>query len=338
MKRNKWVVMLLIFVFAFSVFSFGCGQKAAEAPKDGAGDAAKQPAKMKAALLLSGPINDGGWNTSAYEGLKQAESELGYEIAYSEKVQKADQESILRDYAKKGYTLIIGHGFEFGDALTAVSKEFPDIKFLNVGGSVSGPNLASGEFRLGELSYVAGKLLALTTKTNKVGFVGAMEIPTIKAEVDTIKEVVPKINPKASVTVAYTGSWDDINKGKEAALAQIASGCDVLIGIGDACDAGAIQACQEKGVKFVGWSGDLNSLAPDTVLTSGVQSVPNIIMYVAKAIVDGNFKGEHKVYGIAEGVQFLGTWAKDMDPKIKDELLKDMDDIKTGKLVLKKIN
>lgn len=332
-KFSKVLAVLLLFVFALTI-SVGCGGQSQD--KNASSDTGEKKAP-KAALLLSGPINDGGWNTSAYEGLMELK-DMGYETAYTEKVQKSDQESIMRDYAKKGFTLIIGHGFEFGDALTTVAAEFPDVKFLQVGGAVQGANLASGEFRLGELSYLTGKIAAKVTKTNKVGFVGAMEIPTIQAEVTTIKEVVPQFNPKATVTVAYTGSWEDINKGKEAALAQIANGCDVIIGIGDACDAGAIQAAQEKGVKFIGWSGDMNKLAPDTVLTSGVQSVPGIITYVGKAVLDGNFKGEHKVYGVAEGVQYLGEFSPSIDAKVKEEALKDQEDIKSGALVLKKIN
>lgn len=351
LKFKKLAGIIAVMVIC-SMLAVGCGQQAqpqasaAETTKETVKETAKETPKetaaekkaLKAALLLSGPINDGGWNTDAYNGLMKLK-DMGYETAYTENVQQADQESILRDYAKKGFNMIIGHGFEYGDALTKVAPDYPDIKFLQIGGSSSnGKNLASGEFRLGELSYILGGIAARTTKTNKVGFVGAQEIPTIQAEVDMIKEQVPKINPKATVTVAYTGSWTDINKGKEAALAQINNGVDIIIGIGDACDAGAIQACQEKGVKFLGWSGDLNKLAPDIVLTSGVQSVASIIEGVGKDILDGKFVAEHKVYGIAEGKEYLGTFSAKIDPAVKDQAIKDQEDIKSGKLVLKKIN
>lgn len=346
-------VLSLIVATCMIGFTFaGCGQEAkpaaetstAAAPSSAASEstaatsATSEKPALKAALLLSGPINDGGWNTDAYNGLGKLK-EMGYEIAYTENVVQADQQTLIRDYAKKGYNLIIGHGFEYGDALTAVATEFPDAKFLQIGGaSTNGKNLASGEFRLGQLSYILAGVAARVTKTNKIGFVGAQEIPTIQAEVDTIKEQVPKINSNATVTVAYTGSWTDINKGKEAAMAQINNGVDVIIGIGDACDAGAIQACQEKGVKFIGWSGDLNSAAPDIVLTSGVQSVSTIISGVGKDIVDGKFSADHKVYGVEEGIEYLGTFSPTLDAAIKDQALKDQEDIKSGKLVLKKIN
>jgi len=320
----------------------GCGG-GQEAPKEPAetpsssdsGDSGSEKAPLKAALLTSGPVNDGGWNTQAYEGLLLLKDELGFEIAYTESVQQADQANIMRDYAKKGFDLIIGHGFEFGDALLTVSAEYPDIKFFQVGGEVSGPNLASARFRTGELGYLAGKLAALVTKTNKIGFVGAMEVPTILGEVKAIKEVVPQINPNATVTTAFTGSWEDINKGKEAALAQIATGVDVIIGIGDACDAGAIQACDEsEGVYFIGWSGDLNKLSPNKVLTSGVQSVQIMIKQVGEKILNGTFEGNSQILGIPEGVQFLGTWSPETPEDAKAAVLADEEKLKSGEMVI----
>ncbi|HHU31297.1 MAG TPA: BMP family ABC transporter substrate-binding protein [Clostridia bacterium] len=328
----------MICMLAFSLVLGGCGgggsQESEQEPSQSS-DSGSEPAPLKAALLTSGPVNDGGWNTQAYEGLLMLKDELGYEIAFTENVQQADQANIMRDYAKKGFDLIIGHGFEFGDALVTVSAEYPDIKFFQVGGEVSGPNLASARFRTGELGYLAGKLAALVTKTNKIGFVGAMEIPTILGEVKSIMEVVPEINPNATVTTAYTGSWEDINKGKEAALAQIATGVDVIIGIGDACDAGAIQAVDEhEGVYFIGWSGDMNKLSPNRVLTSGVQSVQIMIKQVGEKVQNGTFEGVSEILGIPEGVQFLGTWSPETPEEAKAAVIEDENKLKSGEMVI----
>jgi len=325
--KSKWLVLLLVAMLSVSLILGGCGGGKSSS---GSGDG-----KLKAALLTSGPINDGGWNTQAYEGLQMLKDDLGYEIAFTEKVQQADQANIMRDYAKKGFDLIIGHGFEFGDALTTVAAEYPDQKFFQVGGEAVGDNLASARFRTGELGFLTGKLAAMVTKTNKIGFVGAEESPTVKGEVVSIQKIVPEINPKATVTVAYTGSWDDINKGKEAALAQIASGVDVIIGIGDACDAGAIQAVDEKeGTYFIGWSGDLNVLSPNKVLTSGVQSVQIMIKKVGENIQNNAFEGSSEILGIPEGVQFLGTWSPDTPNDAKAAVLEDEEALKSGKMVI----
>ncbi|ADK81778.1 BMP family protein [Sediminispirochaeta smaragdinae] len=330
MKRNKILIaMMVIAVLCTGVLFAGGQQDAAPAADTTSSDA---PAQVKVAMLMSGPINDGGWNTSAYEGLTRLRDELGFEIAYTEMVPQSQQKSILRNYAQRGYDLVIGHGFEFGDSIMEVAPEFPDVKFYQVGGEVQADNVGSGVFGLGELSYLAGKLSAKFTKTNKIGFIGAMEIPTTLAEIDMLRETIAEVNPKASFTVAYTGSWTDVNKGKEAALAQIANGVDVIVAIGDACDVGAIQAAKERGAYVIGWSGDFNSLAPDIVLTSMVQSVPDMILMQGKMLKEGNWKGMSKVWGIADGVEYPGTWSKVVPAELKDEVMADFEAMKAGTL------
>ncbi|MEI7883738.1 MAG: BMP family protein [Clostridia bacterium] len=343
MKKTKLIALCLVVVMLASMF-VGCAPKAVETPAETPATteaAVETPAAapLKAALLMSGVINDGGWNQSAYEGLVKLQDELGYEIAFTEKVQQADQANIMRDYAKKGFNLIVGHGFEYGDALTAVAAEYPDVKFAQVGGGAGGtqPNITSG-FTIGsDIGYLAGILAGKITKVNKIGFVGAMEIPTIVEAVDYFEAALKTTNPTATVTRAYTGSWDDINKGKEAALAQIAAGCDVLMGIGDACDAGAIQACQEKGVKFIGFAGEFNKLAPETVVTSYNQDIRILMMIFGNMVKDNKFVAEAASYGIVEGVNLSATWAPNVDAKIKSDMLALEAKIKSGELTLDQI-
>ena len=327
----KKVLISLVLILALLGSVFAGGQQ------DAAADKVEDDGVLKAALLTSGPINDGGWNTFAYDGLTELKEKLGYEIANTENVQQSAQKSIIRNYAKKGFDLIIGHGFEYGEALMEVAKEFPDITFFQVGGDALGPNVGSGMFESETLAYLVAQVAAKFTKTNKIGFVGAMEIPTIAMEVEMIKKTVPLFNPAATVTVAYTGSWTDVNKGKEAALAQIANGVDVIIAIGDACDIGAIKAAEEKGTYVIGWVGDFNNLSPDVVITSGVQSVPFIIVEQGKALAEGKWKAESKIWGIKDGALYLGTFADIVPQDIIDAAMADQEKIKKGELDVSKL-
>jgi len=287
----------------------------------------------KAALLTSGPINDGGWNTIAYNGLLLIEERYGFAISNSENVKQDDQEAILRDYARKGYDLIIGHGFEFGDAMLSVAPEFPETFFAQVGGNIGGtlPNLTSGELRTGEMGYIMGRLAGELTETGKIGFIGAMEIPTIVDDVAFIEAAIAEYYPHVEVAIAYTGSWTDIAAGKEAAKSMIDNGTDVLIGIGDACDAGAIQACDEakENIWFIGWSGDMNALSPEKVASSTVQSIPTLIDIFAQQLINEE-EGKAGTYGIKEGVLLMGTWAPDVPEDTKEFVLSEFEKFKTG--------
>lgn len=129
-KKFKKFTSLIIFVVISAFLVAGCGQKAATNTNSGQ-DTKKN--NLKVALLLSGPINDGGWNQDAYEGLMGLKDK-GAEVSYTENVKPNEIENNLRTYAKNGFNFIIGHGFEYGDALTKVADEFPDVKFLQIGG------------------------------------------------------------------------------------------------------------------------------------------------------------------------------------------------------------
>ena len=130
----------------------GCGGKddAAQTPADTSqpadnADAAETPdaeetpaesgseEKVKVALLLSGSANDNSWNQFGYEALMKVEQETGAEVAFSENVATADQLQAIRDYAAKGYDVIIGHGGAYEDDMIKAGKDFPDTQFVKIG-------------------------------------------------------------------------------------------------------------------------------------------------------------------------------------------------------------
>ena len=107
--------------------------------------------------------------------------------------------------------------------------------------------------------------------------------------------------------VAYTGSWDDLTKAKECAESLISQGCDVLLALGDAYAVGVYQACEENGIKAIGWVSDQRSLS-DTIICSGIQSVADVYLITAKSFVDGTFTPGVNVYGMADGAQSMSEF------------------------------
>lgn len=318
-----------------------CGGKKEEKKESTGGQAQttqkgkQEDKKFKVALLLPGSINDGGWSQSAYEGLMEVKSKLGAEVAYTENVKKNDQVQIMREYARKGYDVVLGHGFEFSDALQQVSSEYPNVKFAGIGTKVTGPNLASLQFKYGELGYLAGIVAGRCTKTNKIGWVTATKDPTGQMELVNLEEAAKKVNPQVSVTPAYTGSWEDINKAKEAALAQIANGIDVIVTNHDAGNLSVIQAAKEKNIMVIGWTGDYADLAPDNVLTSMVQKVSSLIFMSVKEFKEGRFEGKIYQFGLKDKVQYVGKYGNKVTGEVKDEVSKATEDIISGKIQLK---
>ncbi|MCL5676647.1 MAG: BMP family protein [Firmicutes bacterium] len=298
----------------------------------GGGDGAK---KLKVAFVAEGTVNDGGWTASALEGLNEIKKKLGAETAYSDQVSVAQQEQVIRTYAKNGYDLIYGHGFQYNEVFKKVAADYPNTTFIVVNGNVTGPNLDSTNFRFGELGYFTGLTAGYMTKSNTVGVIGTVEAPAVVADVDTFKQGVLKANPRAQVQVTYVGSWDDLQKGTEAAKALLSKGADVLLNLGNAFSVGVFGAAKEKRAYTIGWVTDQMSMSPETVLTSGMQDVPTLYVKLAMLKKDGKLEGKVYNFGMKDGAQALAPFNDKLVPKdVQEKVNAAIKDYKDGKLQL----
>src|SRR5205085_6410649 len=137
-----------------------------------------------------------------------AKTELGIAAEELEPGDGADRESALRQLAAKDPALVFGIGFLFTDDVDAVAKDFPDKRFACVDYTISqgktpAPNVTALKFKEEEGSFLVGAMAALVSRTNKVGFVGGMEIPLIKKFEAGFKAGVKAVKPDATVIVKY---------------------------------------------------------------------------------------------------------------------------------------
>ena len=94
MKRILVYVLSLCTVLLL----FGCGQNNVQ-QNTSQGNDGNSSEKLKVALCLTGPANDGGWCQLAYDGLTAAGEQYGVEFSYTENLQTTDMEAALTDYA-----------------------------------------------------------------------------------------------------------------------------------------------------------------------------------------------------------------------------------------------
>lgn len=280
--------LLLCFLCLIAIFAFIHPSRATA-----------QPRKLRVAMVLSGPITDKGFNQSGYDALTLLKDKLGADIVYSESTPTANFERVVRGFADDGNDVIIGHGFEYTDVMQKVSKDYPRQYFLiTESPGVSGPNIASIEPTNKDAAFLVGALAGLTTKSNKVGAVIGFDFPTLVAQVEAFRLGMKSVNPKAELSPVYIGTFDDPAKGKEAALAQISAGADVIYHIVDAASIGVIQAADEKGVKAIGWGIDQNSIAPKTVIATQVSDTGAMLLTEVQTIANGTFDGKAKEFGL----------------------------------------
>jgi basic membrane lipoprotein Med (substrate-binding protein (PBP1-ABC) superfamily) len=255
------------------------------------------------ALLTPGPISDAGWNAGAYEGLMRIRDSLGAEVSHVETKTPAEFEEAFRDYARRGYQLVFGHGFEFQDAAARVARDYPNTVFITTSGSTVRANVSPMVFELEQGTYLAGMLAGGMTRSGRVGFIGGIKLPPVEGTYLGFAGGVRAVRPDAEALQAYIGNFEDVAAAKENALAQIRRGADLLIHNADAASFGVFQAVRESpGVLAIGANRDQNAVAPDVIAASATLDVPHALLLMARTVKDGRFEPGVVFLGIREGV------------------------------------
>ena len=258
---------------------------------------------MRVGLITPGSIADAAWNSGAYRGLLEVRDSLGVQVSQVEARTPAEQEEALRTYAAQGYNLVFAHGFEFQAAAERVSRQYPKTVIIVTSGERAVGNVAPLIFRLEEASYLCGMVAGGMTKSNVIGFVGGIELPPIKAAYDGWVRGAQAVNPRVEARQIYLNSFDDAAAGREAALALIRVGADMLHHNADAAALGLFQAVKETpGVYAFGANSDQTQLAPDRVVGSAIIDLPRAFLLVAREVRDGKFVPRVESFGLASGV------------------------------------
>jgi basic membrane protein A and related proteins len=291
------------------------------------------PAQDKAAVLLPGSINDQSWNAQGYAGVVRLK-EKGWDVAYSENVQPADMAQALEDYARKGYTLLIGHTGRFLSPMQLVGPKFPKTTFIvGSGNAGAGKNVASIDFDNTQFGYLIGVMAARMNKTGKIGSVNGLEgLPNVVAQVGAYRKGAKSVNPNIQIKVIYVQDMEDAAAAKEAALSLIAWGADYLSGKLNAGQLGIIQAAKEKGIHANGRSIEDTEIAPDTVLTNIVEKWGDMYGAAGDESKAGTLGGKFELYGLnskgCTGAELLYTKDKELNPAIPQDVVDELQAVK----------
>ena len=301
-------LILVLAVFA-AIALVGCGNTAEE-----------EKETLKVAVALTGSRTDGGWNETAYKGLVKIEEELGAEISFNENTQAADYEKILREYAKAGNDVVIGHGFQFSDGALKVGEEFPDVIFIVTSSNVTNnKNVGSLNNDYLQAGFLKGALAALMTKTNIVGGIGGADIPPIQNDMKGYVAGAKYINPNIKVVTAITGNGTDANMAKEQALTFVGQGADILMANANAASRGVHLAAQEKGIF------SLASIAAEFetfnkgLIAVGLADMTTAIFKAVESIDEGTYEAKFQLMGVKDGIVDLAY-----SPTLKSQIPADV--------------
>ncbi|WP_442602292.1 BMP family protein [Paenibacillus sp. KN14-4R] len=337
-KMLMLVCALVLFITA------GCGAK--NATTEGAAGNTDKPVSKdakKIALVLPEKIGVNPFFQIMDEGAKKAGKEFNAQVKTIESTDPNAFEQNMRAAVADKYDLIITATFQAEDALKKVSAENPDQKFAIIDTVIEGPNVRSVVFREYESSYLLGAAAGLSTKTNTVGIVAAMDIPMIKKWTVPFEQGLKATNPNAKYLVNYVGGFTDPAKAKELAILQQSKGADFILGAAAVGDLGVFEAAKEKNFFTAGQDIDHTSKDPDHIVLSQLKGADTAAYETIKDFVNGAFKAGVVDYGLKEkgvGVPFVTHDSQTkMNPFLTAETITKLkqinDDIVSGKLVLK---
>jgi basic membrane protein A len=207
------------------------------------------------------------------------------DIGYS-----GDMERQLREVAEADKPdVIFGDAFGNEEAVRRVASDFPDIAFVfGSGGGPSEPNFSVFDNWIHEPAYLSGLIAGKLTKTNTLGVVGGYPVPEVNRIVNAFVQGAQEANPKVETKVSFINSWFDPAAAKEAALAQIDAGADVLF----AERFGVIEAAKEHGLLSFGNMSDQRSLAPTSVITGPVWNMEPTVGFVLNQVGKGSYTAQ----------------------------------------------
>jgi basic membrane lipoprotein Med (substrate-binding protein (PBP1-ABC) superfamily) len=239
---------------------------------------------IRVAAVHASPVEN-AWNSRIHLAFQEAAAAglLSYE--FSESVAATDYPRAMREYADGGARLIWGESYAVEREAREVAADYPDTAFLM--GSSGGPEGANfGVFgtRNHEAAYLAGMLAGRMSATNIFGSVGGYPIPEVNLLINAFRAGVREVNPEAQFLNGFIGAWFDPARAKEAAIAQIDAGADILFGE----RIGTADGAQARGVKAIGSLVDYTPRYPDTVFANAIWNFGPTVAAVLADIAAGN--------------------------------------------------
>jgi basic membrane protein A len=245
------------------------------------------------------------------------------------------------DYlARQHYDLVMA--ISFAPGLTQAARRFPHVKFAWLGATRqethAGANVEGTVFHTEQAAYLAGfvavRMADRLPPPHVVSSVGGIPIPTVQANIAGFQAGAKRADPKIRLLNTYTNDFLDTTKCKHAALAEIASGSQVVYNVAGTCGMGALEAAKRKGVYGIGEDIDQSYLG-NFILTSVVQDWGTAVYDLAKLVVyhrlrtGGNLSFDLHNHGVG-----LGKFSPDVPLALRRELIPLARQIEQGKIVV----
>lgn len=187
----------------------------------------------------------------AVDGLERIKKEYGARIEVFDTNSSEDYEKRLREAAQNN-DLTFASAFKFLESLNNVAKDYPDKNFAIVDTVSDLPNVKSIDFKDEEGAFLMGIIAGNTTKTNKVGFIGAIKEELIETFLSGFMAGLKVSNEEAYKNirkgnlVQYIGNFNDQKKANDIAKKMYDEGADIIFESAGEAGKGLFKAAKGK--------------------------------------------------------------------------------------------
>ena len=345
---KKILALVLATIMIVSLLA-GCGAPAGKPAEGGsAGAGIDKPAEKKRIALVCDVAGTQVFVLSMIDGLNAAAEKFGFEKTVVECADSAAYEDAIRAVVEEGYDLVVVGGWQGGEALGKIAKEMPDkAHYALIDSEVDAENVKCIFYREQEGAYLVGMIAAsvMDKDQHKYGAVHVNQGPGSWKWRYGFQEGVKKIDPEATFTFNYTGSFNDPAKAKEFALQQYAAGARFINAAAAGGDIGVFEAALEK--KFCTSGQDVDLTNPDNpyIVTSQIKDTKATMEYLCDLFMNNKWAPGNEEWGISEGVigavyvthESKNPMSEKLSPEALEAVKQAAEDIRSGKLNLKEM-
>jgi basic membrane protein A len=333
------MLALLFAVTACSSSTQPASTAASTAAAAASGDSKGAPGTDGKAVgfIFVGARDDYGYNQAAFIGSQAVEKAYpNLKVLRSENVpETAEAERVMEEMIRNGAKIIFPTSYGHLDPALNVAKRHPDVLFYHQGGLKTADNLGTYFGTIWEPVYLAGIAAGKMSKSGKLGYIVSVPIPQVLLNVNAFELGAKSVNPKATTTVVFTGSWCDPAQQANAANSMIDQGIDVVSQHQD-CTKTVIETTERRGALSVGYHAEASVLAPKGWITSSIWNWSDLYVDMVKTGVEGKFKGskyEGKYRGqLKDNIVQLTSFGNQVPDDVKKLVEASKADMIAGKL------
>lgn len=260
-------------------------------------------------LHITDPAEGSGYSYTHDIGIQGMQENLGLsdeQIIRKINIDDTDTKAIktaIQECVDEGCHIIFTTSWGYMQPTADMAEEYPDVYFSHGTGYMSnGTNFNNYFGRIYQARYLSGIVAGMNTKTNKIGYVAAMDSSNseVTGGIDAFAIGVHSVNPDAVIYVKVTNSWYDPEGEKAATEELLAMDCDVMA---QHCDTPYPQTlAQEKGVYGIGYNSDMSKETPDSCLCSVIWNWSAYYTSAVESVIEGTWDGSNYYGGMTEGL------------------------------------